>query len=73
MAEARLGYSQSLNTELEEAIEEIGGRRLEVIDPWRVLPDILRRLRRQALPPRDDVFEIPEAFFEQPPTSEVAR
>lgn len=44
-------------------IKGVGGSRLEVIDPWRVVPDLIRRLRAQPVPPRDDVYEVPESLF----------
>jgi hypothetical protein len=64
MAEAKHGGRAGLEGELDAAVEAVGGERLETVDPWRWIPDLLRRLRGAPLPPRDDVYAIPEEFFE---------
>jgi hypothetical protein len=66
-AEAHHGPRPDLESELDALVERVGGRRIDVVDPWRWAPDLIRRLRGRALPPRDDVYAIPEALFEGRP------
>lgn len=63
LAEARLGNSPGLKHRLDSVVDQIGGQRLGMLDPWRVIPDLVRRFRGQLSPPKEDLYEIPESFF----------
>jgi hypothetical protein len=64
MAEARYGNKPELEAELDAAVEAAGGDRSRTIDPWRWIPDLVRQARGAPQPPREDVYAIPERFFE---------
>ena len=64
LAEARHGYRPDLEAHVDALVERAGGRRVDLVDPWRWIPDVVRRLRRQALPLRDDLYAIPERLFD---------
>jgi hypothetical protein len=36
---------------------------VDVVDPWRLMPDRIRRVLGRPLPPRDDLYEIPESLW----------
>jgi hypothetical protein len=63
LAEVRLGNKPDLEQTLDALVEQVGGERLNVLDPWRWLPDLARRMGGKLLPPRDDVYAIPEGFY----------
>jgi len=44
------------------AVMEIGGKRVSVVDPWRVLPDLIRKLRGRPPLPNGDLYVIPDDF-----------
>ena len=45
------------------AVAEVGGERISVVDPWRVLPDLLRKVRGRPSLPSSDLYAIPGDFF----------
>ena len=63
LAEARFNDVPDLEARLDRLVSELGGERLKVVDPWRWLPDLVRRARGQLLPLREDLYAIPEDFF----------
>ncbi len=63
LAEARLPDVPNLEEALDQLIEDVGGARYQMIDPWRWLPDLLRRLTGQLQPLNEDLYGIPEDFL----------
>ena len=49
---------------VDAVVAEIGGERVSVVDPWRVLPDLIRKLRRRPPLPKGDLYVIPRDFFQ---------
>lgn len=49
---------------MDAAVAEIGGERVSVVDPWRVLPDLIRKLRGRPPVPKEDLYFIPSDFFQ---------
>jgi len=64
LAEARLGPSADREAELDAFVEAVGGQRLNAVDPWRVVPDLVRKLKDAPSPPREDIYELPSSFLE---------
>jgi hypothetical protein len=48
----------------DRAVTGIGGERISVVDPWRVLPDLIRKLRGRSPLPKDDLYVIPGDVFQ---------
>jgi hypothetical protein len=65
MAEAKYGSRPNLEQDLDSVVERVGGERIAMVDPWRWLPDVLRRLRGSPLPPREDIYAVPAGFVEK--------
>ena len=42
---------------------EVGGERISAVDLWRLLPNLMRRLRGRPSPPSGDLYVIPGDFF----------
>lgn len=64
LAEAEFGRRTDLDKTVETLVERVGGERIDTVDPWRWLPDLARRMLGQPLPPREDVYAIPEQFVD---------
>ena len=63
LAEARLGHHRDMEQRLDSYVSGVGGRRLGMVDPWRFITDLVRRVRRLPLPPNEDIYEIPEEIL----------
>jgi hypothetical protein len=59
LAEARFGWAADLEEQVDQLVEEAGGRRLAMIDPWRWGPNLLRGLTRRPLPPDEHIYALP--------------
>jgi hypothetical protein len=67
-AARRLGEAALGSGDLDEAVRAIGGKKLEMIDPWTAPQRWLKRLMGRPAPSAD-VYEIPErASGDVPPT-----
>jgi hypothetical protein len=63
LAEARFGWAADLEGQVDALVSEAGGQRIEMIDPWRWVPNLLRRLARRPLPPDEDLYVLPAHLF----------
>jgi hypothetical protein len=63
LAEAEWGEKPGLESRLDELVEQAGGHRLGMVDPWRAIPDVVRRALGRPLPPREDLYALPERLF----------
>ena len=63
LAEAEWGSRPDLESSLDGLVEEAGGHRLGMIDPWRAIPDLVRRAVGRPRPPREDMYALPERLF----------
>jgi hypothetical protein len=49
-----------LEQRTDERVETLGGSREPLIDPWRLLPNLARRLLRRSSLPREFVWVLPD-------------
>lgn len=61
LARQRYGDGETLEASLDSAVQEAGGTRLEMVDPGRWLPDLLKRLAGKDRAPRDDYYSLPRS------------
>jgi len=64
VAKRVLGLGDDAERQVDAAVVAAGGTRIAVVDPWRVLPDAVRRLRGRPLPPKDDLYAIPSGLLD---------
>jgi hypothetical protein len=62
VAKRRYMLSEDAGWVTDRAVREIEGKRVSLVDPWRVLPDLVRKLRSRPLPPKGDLYAIPDDF-----------
>ena len=67
LAESRHPDVENVEAELDRVVEHVGGRRYGMLDPWRWLPDLVRRLTGNLKPLNEDLYGIPQSFFAAPP------
>ncbi len=63
VAKRRYALGDDAERAVDVAVAEIGGERVSLVDPWRVLPDLIRKLRGRPSPPKGDLYIIPGDFF----------
>jgi len=60
----RYGLGDDAERQLDSLVKTLGGHRLDSVDPWRVIPDLIKRLRGEPLPPRADLYALPDDLFD---------
>jgi len=64
VAKRRCILGEDAEQRVDAAVGEIGGKRVSVVDPWRVLPDLIRKLRGRSPLPAGDLYVIPGDVFQ---------
>ncbi|HEX2161977.1 MAG TPA: hypothetical protein VHF88_09180 [Thermoleophilaceae bacterium] len=64
VASRSYGLGEDAEKQVDALVVELGGKRIDVVDPWRVIPDLIKRLLGRPIPPREDLYELPTTMLE---------